>query len=164
MTRKLTRHPSPDGVNPMRHWQRHINPWRASWNFFIIYLAKYTPWTGAKNAMYRSLGMRVGKNSAVGLGAVFDVFFPGLITVGDNSIIGYNSTILAHEFLVNEWRTGEVAISQNVLIGANATILAGVTIGDGATIGAGSVVTGDVPPGEFYAGAPARPIPRSSDR
>lgn len=29
--------------------------------------------------------------------AMFDIFFPELIEIGDNTIIGYNSTILAHE-------------------------------------------------------------------
>ena len=37
-------------------------------------------------------------------------------------------------------------------------VLAGVTIGDGAIVGAGSVVTGDIPSGQIWAGNPARYI------
>ena len=33
-----------------------------------------------------------------------DTMFPERITVGDNSIIGFNTTILAHEYLIEEYR------------------------------------------------------------
>jgi acetyltransferase-like isoleucine patch superfamily enzyme len=158
MTRRITRHKNLGNSNQMRRWQQVISLWRSSFNFIVIYTAKYVPFAGLKNSMYRMLGMKVGPDTAVGLGAVFDVFFPELITVGDNTVIGYNCTVLAHEFLPGEWRTGEVKIGRDVLVGANTTILAGVTIGDGAMIGAGAVVTRDVPAGEFWAGSPARPV------
>ena len=73
--------------------------------------------------------------------------FPEKISIGENSVIGYNTTILAHEYLIKEYRLGEVRIGENVLIGANTTILPGVTIGDGAVVAAGSVVHKDVAPG-----------------
>lgn len=52
----------------------------------------------------------------------------------------------------------ETQIGNNVSIGSNATILGGIKIGDGALIGAGSVVTKDVPPGEIWAGNPAKKL------
>lgn len=107
--------------------------------------------------------MKVGQNTAFGLMAMVDVFFPEKITIGDNSIIGYNTTILAHEYLINEYRLGEVRIGSNVLIGANCTILPGVTIGDDAIIGAGSVVHKDVAAGSFVAGNPLRVIRTAAD-
>ena len=48
------------------------------------------------------------------------------------------------------------SIMHGARIGANTTILPGVTIGEEAVIGAGSVVTKDVPPGEWWWGNPAR--------
>ena len=54
--------------------------------------------------------------------------------------------------------TKPVTIGDHVFVGANAMILKGVTIGEKAIIGAGSVVTKDVPPGEIWAGNPARKI------
>jgi acetyltransferase-like isoleucine patch superfamily enzyme len=104
------------------------------------------------------LGMKVGKRTSVGLMAMFDIFFPELIEIGDNTVIGYNATILAHEYLVEEWRTGRVKIGRNVMIGANSTVLPGVTIGDGAKISACSLVNADVKPGAFVGGVPAREI------
>lgn len=106
--------------------------------------------------------MKVGKHTAFGLMAMVDVFFPEKITVGENSIIGYNTTILAHEYLIKEYRLGEVVIGENVLIGANTTILPGVTIGDWAVIAAGSVVHKNVAAGSFVGGNPLRELRPSS--
>ena len=87
-----------------------------------------------------------------------DIMFPEKIKVGRNSIIGYNTTILAHEYLINEYRLGEVEIGDEVMIGANTTILPGVKIGDHAVISAGTVVHKDVPEGAFVGGNPMRII------
>lgn len=104
------------------------------------------------------LGMKVGQDTAFGLMVMVDVFFPEKITIGDNSIVGYNTTILAHEYLIHEYRLGDVHIGSNVLIGANCTILPGVTIGDGAVVGAGTVVHKNVAAGSFVAGNPLQVI------
>lgn len=54
---------------------------------------------------------------------------------------------------------GEVVVDDDVFVGANATIKhGGLVIGTGAIIGAGSVVLGDVAPGDVVAGVPARSI------
>ena len=87
-----------------------------------------------------------------------DVFFPERIHIGDNTIIGYNTTILAHEYLTKEYRLGDVRIGSNVMIGANCTILPGITIGDGAIVAAGSVVHKNVEPGQMVGGNPLRVI------
>jgi len=135
--------------------------WRAARNFIVVYACRYLPFLTWKNALYRTIGIGVGKTTAVGLGATMDVFFPQLISLGDNSIVGYNSVILAHEFLVGELRTGPVSVGRGVMIGANVTVLPGVTIGDGATVSACSLVNTDVPPGARVGGVPARPIGES---
>jgi len=140
----------------MHHWPRAGGFWRVVRNFIVIVTARYVPWLGVKNALYRWVGMRVGRDVAFGLMAMPDVFFPELISIGDNSLVGYNTTILTHEFLTREWRTGPVEIGRDVMIGANCTILPGVRIGDGAVVGAHSLVNRDIPPGVVAAGVPAR--------
>nr|WP_154122226.1 acyltransferase [Paenibacillus monticola] len=142
---------------------RTVSPWKGVRNFIFIQIARYCPILPLKNWIYRRiLGMKVGKHTAFGLMAMVDVFFPEKITVGENSIIGYNTTILAHEYLIKEYRLGEVIIGENVLIGANTTILPGVTIGDWAVVAAGSVVHKDVAAGSFVGGNPLRVLRPSS--
>ena len=85
---------------------------------------------------------------------MLDIMFPEKISVGRNTVIGYNTTILAHEYLIKEYRLGEVKIGSEVMIGANTTILPGVTIGDGAVVSAGTLVNKDVPAGAFVGGNP----------
>ncbi len=102
--------------------------------------------------------MKVGDQTAVALMVMMDIMFPEKISIGRNSIIGYNTTILAHEYLIDEYRLGDVVIGDEVMVGANSTILPGVTIGDGAIVSAGTLVHQDVPAGSFVGGNPMRVI------
>nr|WP_237728813.1 acyltransferase [Bacillus halotolerans] len=128
-------------------------------NFMIIQIARYTPFIGMKNWLYRTfLRMKVGKQTSFALMVMPDIMFPEKISVGTNSIIGYNTTILAHEYLIQEYRTGKVLIGDEVMIGANTTILPGVEIGNGAVVSAGTLVHKDVPAGAFVGGNPMKII------
>ncbi len=89
---------------------------------------------------------------------MIDVMFPERISIGKNTIVGYNTTILAHEYLIKEYRLGDVIIGDEVMIGANTTILPGVTIGDRAIVSAGTLVNRDVPAGAFVGGNPMQLI------
>lgn len=144
--------------NPLRKWYRYRNPFRVVFNFLVIYGCRYLPSLELKNILYRLVGVKLGKNVSVGLGAVFDIFFPEMIEIGENSVIGYNATILAHEFLVDELRKGRVKIGRNVLIGAKALILPGVEVGDNVRVSACSLVNSDIPSNAFVGGVPAREI------
>src|SRR5699024_12052134 len=113
----------------------------------------YTPFLSWKNWLYRTfLRMKVGDKTAFALMVMPDTMFPELIVVGDNSIIGYNTTILAHEYLTDEYRLGKVEIGSNVMIGANTKILSGVTISDGGIVSAATLVTQDLLHHRFVGG------------
>ena len=156
--RKLDKYPT-EGTNALWQIYNTVSKWKAMRNFVVIQLARYSPSLRFKNWLYRHmLGMKVGDNTAFALMVMVDVFFPEKIFIGNNSIIGYNTTILAHEYLVHEYRLGEVHIGSNVMIGANSIILPGVTIGDHAVIGAGTVVHKSVEAGSFVAGNPMQVI------
>lgn len=142
-------------------WQiyKTVSFWKVAKNFIVIQLGRYTPFLGVKNWLYRTfLRMNIGKQTAFALMVMPDTMFPERITVGTNSVIGYNTTILAHEYLIKEYRIGNVIIGNEVLIGANSTILPGITIGDHAIVSAGTLVNKDVAPGSFVGGNPMQLI------
>ncbi|MFA4983561.1 MAG: acyltransferase [Candidatus Micrarchaeia archaeon] len=144
--------------NSLLLWKRIKSPLRVAFSFALIYAARYSPSLRLKNFLYRLCGAKVGARATFGLGAVIDIFFPELVEVGEESIIGYNSVLLAHEFLQGEYRTGKVEIGERVMIGANCTVLPGVKIGDGATVSAMSLVNRDIPAGQKWGGIPVRRI------
>jgi acetyltransferase-like isoleucine patch superfamily enzyme len=156
--RNTERHPVKEN-NSLWQIYKTVSFWKVVKNFIVIQIARYTPFLGMKNWLYRVfLRMKVGEKTAFALMVMPDIMFPEKITVGTNSVIGYNTTILAHEYLIKEYRLGEVIIGDEVLIGANSTILPGVTIGDGAIVSAGTLVHKDVPAGSFVGGNPMQLI------
>lgn len=147
------------GANSLWHVYRTVSFWKVVKNFIVIELARYTPFIGMKNWLYRTfLHMEVGEQTSFALMVMPDTMFPEKISVGRNTVIGYNTTILAHEYLIKEYRLGPVKIGSEVMIGANSTILPGVTIGDGAIVSAGTLVHKDVEPWTFVGGNPMRVI------
>ncbi|WP_338778443.1 acyltransferase [Metabacillus sp. FJAT-52054] len=156
--RQTTRYPV-SGANSLWHIYKTVPFWKVARNFIVIQLARYTPFLGMKNWMYRTfLGVKTGEQTSFALMVMLDVMFPEKIQVGRNSVIGYNTTILAHEYLIKEYRLGDVIIGDEVMIGANSTILPGVTIGNGAIVSAGTLVHKDVPAGAFAGGNPMQII------
>lgn len=156
--RKTDRHPV-SGANSLWHVYQTVPFLKVVKNFIVIQIARYTPFIGMKNWLYRTfLRMKVGKQTSFALMVMPDIMFPEKISVGTNTIIGYNTTILAHEYLIHEYRIGKVLIGDEVMIGANTTILPGVKIGDGAVVSAGTLVHKDVPDGAFVGGNPMRII------
>ncbi|WP_156288349.1 acyltransferase [Oceanobacillus salinisoli] len=152
--RRTKRYPVKKGNSLWQIYQT-VSFWKVFKNTVIIIIGRYTPFMPLKNWLYRTcLRMKIGNETAFAFMVVPDIMYPEKITVGKNSIIGYNTTILAHEYLIDEYRIGEVVIGDEVMIGANSTILPGVTIGNRATISAGTLVHKDVPAGSLVGGNP----------
>jgi acetyltransferase-like isoleucine patch superfamily enzyme len=136
-----------------------VSPTRVTYNYILMRLARISPSLSLKLWLYRMMGIRVGGNVSIAPEVTMDFFFPQLIEIGDNTIIGYNTTILCHEFLVKEYITGPVVIGRDVMVGANTTILPGITIANGSVVSAHSLVNSDVE--GFVGGVPARPLDRN---
>ncbi|GAD51434.1 acetyltransferase homolog [Halarchaeum acidiphilum MH1-52-1] len=157
---RLARHPTPGVRNALRHWPDAKGPLRVAFNYACIVIARHSPSLRLKVALYRLLGMTVGDGVSFGLEATPDVFFPELLAVEDDAIVGYDATLLCHEFLQDEYRTGEIVVGERAMIGAGAVVLPGVTIGRDAQVAANSLVVEDVPPETTVAGVPAEELER----
>lgn len=142
--------------NSLNYWRKAKNPLIICVNFLIIELCKYLPSLSLKRFLLRLLGMKIGRNAAIGLSVQFDIFFPELIALKDNCMLGYNTTILCHEFLQKSLRTGKVIIGENALIATNCLVLPGVRVGRNSVVSSMSLVNKDIPANSFYGGIPAR--------
>jgi maltose O-acetyltransferase len=162
---RLDRFPTPGPRNSLWSWPDAKSPLAVVRNYVVIVLARICPSLRLKNWLLRRIGVTVGAGVAWGLESTPDVFWPERITVGDDAIIGYDATLLCHEFLHEEYRLGDVVVEDEAMIGAGAILLPGVTVGEGARVAANSLVAEDVPAGATVAGVPAEIVSRdqSSD-
>ena len=154
----LDRHPTPGPRNSLWSWPDAKPPALVVRNYLAIVLARVSPSLRLKNWLFRRLGMEVGRGVAWGLESTPDVFWPERITVEDDAVIGYDATLLCHEFLQDEYRLGTVRVGERAMIGAGAVVLPGVEVGAGARVAANSLVSEDVPPGTTVAGVPAEVV------
>lgn len=107
----------------------------------------------------------IGDN--VGISPRFTVFVRGRVSIGNDTIIGPNVTVVAENHVADDadtpirkqgTRRAGVTIGDNCWIGAGATILDGVEIGSGAIVAAGAVVNKNVDPFTIVGGVPAKII------
>ncbi|MBU0586260.1 acyltransferase [Candidatus Micrarchaeota archaeon] len=139
-------------------WLKHKNPIRVLFNAKIAVLVFFCPIPSISGFLLGLTGMKVGKNAFIALGNVFDIFYPELVEIGDNAIIGTGCMITAHELIQEELRIGRIRIGNDAVVGARSVVLPGIEIGNNAIVGAMSLVNRDVPDGEKHAGIPARRI------
>lgn len=152
--RRLTRF-SYLNTNPLWQIYRFIKRSRILKQALLIEFTRYLPLLPLKRWIYiHALKMNIGARTAFAYKVMPDLLHPELITIGENCVIGYNTTILTHEFLVDRYQVGSVVIGDHTLIGANVTILAGVTIGSNVKVAAGCVVSKDIPDGAVAKGNP----------
>ena len=157
---RLERHATAGPWNSLQHWTAAKSPPAVAVNYVVIWLIRISPSLRLKNWLLRRLGVDCGVGVSWGLEATPDVFWPERITLGDHAIVGYDATLLCHEFLQDEYRLGDVRIGERAMVGAGAVVLPGVTVGEGAQVAANSLVVEDVAPGETVAGVPAEPLNR----
>lgn len=153
---RLTTFKSPGEHNSLWYWQRTAKRRKVYRNYLLMRLARGSPSLSFKNWLYRRMGVKVGDHVSIGLEVTMDIFFPELITIEDDVIIGYGATLIAHEYLPREYRTGPIFIGRGAVIGTGSMVLSGVRIAPGAVVSAMSLVNKDVE--GFVGGVPARPL------
>jgi acetyltransferase-like isoleucine patch superfamily enzyme len=148
--------------NSLHFWWK-IKPFPVLvYNFLLIQLQRFAPSLALKRWLLRRTGMKVKRNAAIAHNVMFDFFFPEKISLGENCLIGYHCTILAHEFLMNEVRVGSVEIGKNVLLGSHTLVLAGVKIENHARVSALSLVNQNVRKGAFVGGVPVQDLEKGA--
>ena len=160
---RLERHPTTGPRNSLWSWPTAKSPLAVVRNYVVIVLARIAPSLRLKNWLLSVIWVTIGTGVAWGLESTPDVFWPERITVDDHAIVGYDVTLLCHEFLQDEYRLGDVVVGERAMIGAGATVLPGVTIGADARVAANSLVATDVPPRTTVAGVPATVVSRAVD-
>ena len=152
------------------------------WELVVLKLrwTGYIPSHYVRRFVYRFWGIKIGKGSAIHMGAVF--YYPPNIKIGEDSIIGEGTVLdgrdkliigshvdIASEVMIYNGQHdinsenfkavfAPVAIEDYVFIGPRAIILPGITIKKGAVVGAGAVVTKDVEEFKIVGGVPAKEI------
>jgi acetyltransferase-like isoleucine patch superfamily enzyme len=145
-------------ANPVFDYPKHVGRIRLFFNSFVCHICRIIPFIEIKNSMYRIIGVKIGKNVIIAAYTIIDPFFPELITIEDNVIVGVGATIIAHEYTQEKLKKGRVLIKKRALIGAGSLIRCGVTIGEHAVVGAKSFVNKDVPDFTIVGGVPAKII------
>jgi acetyltransferase-like isoleucine patch superfamily enzyme len=141
--------PYPFKINPVYLW------WglpKVLFKYFIGNIIKLLPPSFLQIWLLRMLGIKIGKNVGISLGFQIDIWYPDLIKIEDNVIIGTDVKIYTHDISKSRIKLGKVIIRKNALIGANSIIGAGVIIGENSKIGLGSVVTKDTKKDKLYRG------------
>ena len=115
------------------------------------------------NAYYRLAGAKVGKG--VQLNSI-NLNDPSTLTVEDKVVVGGRSIINGHLVEKGQIVLARVHLKKGCLIGSGTTIQPGVTIGEGSVIATNGLVGKwkNIPPGEVWAGLPAKCIKNSSSR
>jgi serine acetyltransferase len=109
---------------------------------------------------YKMMGCAVGPGAILNTEKINDCF---MVRVGAGSVVGGAASINGHILEKGGLVLAPVSIGEACIIGAQSMIGPGCEIGDGAVIGARAILTkfSKVPPGEVWAGMPAKCIRRA---
>jgi UDP-3-O-[3-hydroxymyristoyl] glucosamine N-acyltransferase len=89
------------------------------------------------------------RDTVIGEGAKID----NLVQIGHNVVIGRHAVLVSQSGV-----SGSSAIGDFAALGGQAGIAGHLTVGAGAQVAAAAGVMTDIPPGERWAGAPAKPV------
>jgi hypothetical protein len=114
------------------NWRNVNLGWpRRAINLLIIFWAMMMKGTPRKIRLYRLLGVHVGQDAEIMMGAWLDHFRPELIFIGDRTLLGAFTRITVHAYEgLGKFRYGVVSIGSDCKI-ASGTGMGVIQIGDG---------------------------------
>lgn len=133
-------------------------------NYLLCRLAECIPISSFKVWIYQSLGAQIGKGVYIAPRTYLDPFYPELITLEDDVLIGVGVHIFVHEYTQKGFQVGRVMIKKGAVIGACSTIRNSVTIGENALIGMNAFVNQDIADGIIAVGNPAKPMTEDKEQ
>lgn len=107
------------------------------------------------NIYLRLMGARIGRNVIVR--CHFAPVCTDLVTIGDNTIVGNETSLLGYRAQSNFIHMGPVTIGSNAFVGEGSVLDIDTTMGDNTQLGHASSLQGGqrVPDGKRYHGSPA---------
>lgn len=139
----------------------------ASYNALIL-LVRYTcinfmRVTPFINLFHSMMGMRLGQRVQINTAVIGD---SNLIEIGDDTVIGGDTTLVAHAAERGQLVAERVKIGKNVTVGLMAVIFPGCEIGDGAVVAANAVLIKGtkIGPGEIWGGVPAKKLGQRGEK
>jgi acetyltransferase-like isoleucine patch superfamily enzyme len=80
------------------------------------------------------MGAKLGSKIYLSSSNVIDPYFPELVDIGDNVILGMGASIFCHEFIDGSLYVGKVKIGKNCLVGFGSIVLPGTQMGDNSIL------------------------------
>jgi acetyltransferase-like isoleucine patch superfamily enzyme len=137
----------------MLNASHYKNRWVVAGRHILLKLVSKLPGTRFKSHLMRRLfKLTMGEDVGLAYGVMLDPFEPGMISFGDNVLVGTETKFFVHTFMLDRQRVKPIKIGSNVQIGAFCVVAPGVTIGDGASIAPCTLVSRNVPAGAVVMG------------
>lgn len=153
-----------------KDYEREIAP-RSLFRVFLQkvlhIMARFCIPPGFRLALYRLMGIEIGRNVFVGLDTYLDCQYPELIVIEDDVTVSFRVMVIVHDDArrmdrvepgAGSGTVAPVVLERGCYLGAGCIVLPGVTVGERSVVAAGAVVVRDVPANKVVAGVPAREI------
>ncbi|MBI2548747.1 hypothetical protein HYW21_05340 [Candidatus Woesearchaeota archaeon] len=142
-------------LNAGNDWWRGRNVVRIYVNGIIVEFCRLLPACWLKNALYRLMGAKIGKNVHIAKGVVLDHIYGDLTTIEDDVQIDEDVYIDGHEYTISQTIFGRNHIKKGAHLGHHSFVRCGTTIGENTIIEPYSIAQREIPANEVWGGNPA---------